>query len=80
MPVLLFLDRSKRSDPHLEWKVRIFTVAAVLGLCGIYFEEGWMTGSAIVLLAGAVLLRFLPAAVEPPGDDSAEGEGEATDR
>lgn len=58
--MLVFVNRSKRADRHLEWKVRIFTVAAVLGLCGIYFDDRWMTGGAIVLLAGAILLRFLP--------------------
>ena len=72
MPVLVFLDRSRRSDPHLEWKVRIFAVAAVLGLCGIYFEEGWMTGGAIVLLAGAMFLRFLPGARRPPAEEAVE--------
>lgn len=74
-----FLDRSKRSDPHLEWKVRLFAIAAVLAVCGIYFEERWMTGAAIALLASAMLLRFLPwrTAGEPEHDardDEAAGQ------
>ena len=59
--MLVFLDRSKRADSHLEWKVRLFSVAAVVGLCGIYFDDRWLTGGAIVLLAGAILLRLLPS-------------------
>lgn len=73
--MLVFVNRSKRSDPHLEWKVRIFAVAAVLGLCGIYFDDRWMTGGAIVLLAGAILLRFLPDAGRVPADEPDRDEG-----
>ena len=54
-----FLNRSKRPDPHLEWKVRIFVVAAVLGVSGIYFDERWMGWVAILLLLSAMLLRFV---------------------
>ena len=50
----LFLDRSRRSGHRLEWKVAVFTVGAVMALTGIYFEERWLTGTAIlVLVAGA---------------------------
>ena len=52
----LFFDRSKRAAGHLEWKVRLFVVGAVLGASGMYLEEGWLTGAGIVvLLAGALL-------------------------
>ena len=44
----------------MEWKVWIFCISAVMGLCGIYFEERWMTGSAIALLVGAMGLRLIP--------------------
>jgi hypothetical protein len=67
-----FLDRSKRPDPHLEWKVRIFVVAAVLGVSGIYFDERWMGWVAIVLLLSAMLLRFVGS--------SAEGDSEGDDK
>ena len=73
-----------RSDRHLEWKVRIFTVAAVLVLLGIYLEERWMTGAAIVVLAGGMLLRFVPGDAEAAeaaedGEAGTEDEcGEAT--
>lgn len=75
----MFADRSGKSDRHLEWKVRIFSVAAVLVLVGIYLEERWMTAVAIVVLAGAMLLRFVPGdAPAPEGstDTEADSEGE----
>ena len=54
------VDRPPNEDPFLEWKVGLFSVAAVVGLGGIFLEEGWMIGGAIALLAGALSLRFLP--------------------
>jgi len=71
---MVFLDRKRRAGPHLEWKVRLFAVAAVLGLAGIYLNERWLTGAAIVLLFAGLLLRFLPDAraddrEEPDGGD-----------
>lgn len=68
----MFLDRSHRTGRFLEWKVRIFTVGAVLGLVGIYFEEPWMTGSAIAVLLMGMLLRFLPGAPREVEEDEAE--------
>jgi len=60
--VIVFLDRGRTSGPYLEWKVRLFTVAAVLAVTGMYLEARWMTGSAILVLAAAMLLRFLRGA------------------
>ena len=57
---MVFLDRSQRAGRYLEWKVRIFIVAAVVGLTGIYLEERWLTGSAIVILFAGIALRFIP--------------------
>ena len=78
-------DRRRREDRFLEWKVRLFSVSAVLGLAGIYLDERWMTGGAIVVLCGAVFLRFLPGGGRGSlyGDDdeleedAAEGEDTA---
>lgn len=56
----MFVDRRRRDDRFLEWKVRLFTVAAVLALVGLYLEERWMTAAAILVLVVAMLLRFLP--------------------
>ena len=52
--------RRRGEDRWLEWKVRLFSVAAVLGLAGIYLEERWLTGAAIVVLGGGMGLRLLP--------------------
>ena len=68
-----FADRRRRAGRHLEWKVGLFTVAAVLGLVGISLEERWMTGGAIAVLLGAMLLRFLPGAQAGPGEDEGDG-------
>jgi hypothetical protein len=54
------LSRSRRPGHMLEWKVRMFTVGAVAAMAGIYFEERWMTGSAIVVLIAGALLGLLP--------------------
>ena len=56
----MFVDRRRRDDPFLEWKVRLFSVAAVLVLLGLYLDNRWVTGLAIAVLAVAMLLRFLP--------------------
>jgi len=71
------VDRSRRAGPLLEWKVAIFIVAAGLGLSGIYLEEEWLTGAAILLLVGGVLLRFSPKAADPPDPGDDEGAGGA---
>lgn len=61
------LDRRRRAGPLLEWKVRLFAAGAVLGLAGIFLEEPWLTGAAIVVLSAGALLRFF-AGGEKPGD------------
>jgi len=61
---VLRLDRKRRAGPHLEWKVRIFVTGAVLGLAGIYLEERWLTGGAILVLIVGMLLRFVPSGGE----------------
>jgi hypothetical protein len=50
--------RAKRVRPHLEWRVRLFVAAAVLGLAGIYFDDRRLTGGAILLLLAGLALRF----------------------
>jgi len=66
----MLLDRTKRADRYLEWKVRLFSVAAVFALAGIYTENRWLTGVAIALLLAGFVLRFLPddAKEQDPAD------------
>lgn len=61
----MFFDRDRRAGRYLEWKVRLFSVAAVLAVVGIYLDNRWMTGSAAVLLLAGVLVRFLPPDSDP---------------
>lgn len=73
------LDRARSAGAYLEWKVRLFTVAAVLAVVGMYLKERWMTLLAIPVLLVALFVRFLPGAVPPEeeGDgEEAAGEGD----
>jgi hypothetical protein len=69
-----FLDRHRRAGPYLAWKVRSFTVAAMLGLSGIYFDEAWLSGAAIVVLFAGLSLRLLPAGDTEASDEEEEDE------
>ena len=53
-------SRSSRDYSWLEWKIRLFSVAAVLSLVGIYFDERWVIGLAIMVLSLGMVLRFVP--------------------
>lgn len=70
----VFVDRRRRSDRFLEWKVRLFSVAAALALVGIYLDERWVAGAAIPVLVVAMLLRFVPGGRTAPGDEDEDGE------
>ncbi len=61
---MLRLDRSRRAGRFLAWKVRIFSAGAVLALAGIYLDDSRLTGVAIIVLVGGVVLRFLPGGGE----------------
>lgn len=54
----MLASRERREDPFLEWKVRILSVSIALALGGMYFEERWMTGTALVLLFGVAVVRL----------------------
>jgi len=73
----LLLDRSRRAGRYLEWKVRLFTVGALLALVGMYLEQRWMTGAAIGVLALGMGLRFLPGGRERHGTDVDDGDDDA---
>lgn len=68
---MVFVDRRPREGRLLEWKVGLFSVAAVLTVVGLYLNERWMIGAAILVLVVAMLLRFLPGGgvVEEDEDD-----------
>lgn len=60
----MFFDRSRRAGRYLEWKVRIFTLGAVLAVVGMATNQSWMTWLAIVVLGAGLILRFLPGGKE----------------
>jgi hypothetical protein len=74
----LFLSRKPPSRRFLVWKTRIFAVAAVIALAGMYLDNPYVTGAALVLLLAGMALRFVPERRErsdrndagEPGSDS----------
>ncbi|MGE0159127.1 MAG: hypothetical protein AB7T31_06900 [Gemmatimonadales bacterium] len=56
----LFLDRKPRSRRFLVWKTRIFAVAAVIALVGMYLDNPYVTGTALALLLVGMALRLVP--------------------
>jgi hypothetical protein len=74
---VIFLDRRPRGDdPHLEWKVRLFLVGAVVALLGMARGSAWLVSVGIViLLAGASLRFFRRRGVDlPPEEDEDDGD------
>ena len=63
----LLLDRRPRSNKHLAWKVRLFAVAAVVAMVGMYLDNPYVTGVALFLLIIGMFLRFLPERGGGPG-------------
>jgi hypothetical protein len=69
------VDRNRhRPVRHLEWRVRLLGVGAVIGLAGIYFDASWMVNVAIGILVVSFALRFTPDRGE--GDHPFDGEDE----
>lgn len=66
---MLRLDRDRTAGPWLEWKVRLFTVGAVLALGGMFLDESWLVYLAIAVLAAGVALRFVTPRPTPPDED-----------
>jgi hypothetical protein len=70
-------------DPWLNAKLWTFSIAAILALLGMTLALDWLIGAAGILLAGGLLLRFLPAdrhgdqdhPDDPNGSDRQEGPG-----
>jgi len=44
----------------LDLKVHLFMAGGALVLAGIYFNNHWVMWGALVVLAGAFAVRFLP--------------------
>ena len=62
----MLIDRRKdRPVRHLEWRIRLFGVGAIMAVVGIATEQSWLINVAIAVLAAGVLIRFLPRSKEP---------------
>lgn len=62
----------------LEWKIRLFCVAAVLMLVGIAREIDLLVLLAIIVLAAAFLLRFFERENRTEADDLDDSPDEDT--
>jgi hypothetical protein len=58
---MIFSSRKNRGeDPHLDWKVRIFFLGALLALVGIARDSRLLVGLAVGVLLLGFVLRFIP--------------------
>ena len=70
----MFLNRSQRPPvEHLEWRIRIFGVGAILAVVGIWSNQAWLVNLAIGVLAVGLVLRLLNCGDPPEGEDDREG-------
>jgi hypothetical protein len=54
-------DRSpEREVKYLEWRVRIFSVGAVIAVFGLYYDNAWIIWAALAVLLTGFLVRFMP--------------------
>ncbi len=74
----MFFDRSRRAGRYLEWKVRLFTLGAVLAVVGMAMNQSWMTWAAIGVLIVGMMLRFLPGGKVVESENGIESAGDDT--
>lgn len=74
---MAFIPRGGGTGRYLEWKVRLFFLAAVLLLVGIAREIDLLVLLAIAVLAVAFLLRFFerPAPSHEEDDEAGDDDG-----
>jgi hypothetical protein len=81
---MFFSSRRRRGpDLHLDWKVRIFFLGALLAFIGIGTESQPVVLVAIAVLLVGIVLKFFPTgsrveqAEENENEDDKNGDGEA---
>jgi hypothetical protein len=47
-------------DPWLREKTALFTAGAATALLGMFLDEAWVIGLAVLLLFGGLALRWIP--------------------
>lgn len=73
-----FFTQTRASGPgrFLQWKVRLFAVAAVMLLIGMAREIDWLVAAAIAILAVAFVLRFFEKEPETAGEEEFDDDDE----
>jgi uncharacterized membrane protein len=66
------MTRSRGPVRHLEWRIRLFGVGAILAVVGMAAEQPWLINLAIVVLVIGVLLRFLPEQRRAGDEDTSQ--------
>ncbi len=77
---MLFASRRSGSGHFLEWRLRLFGIAAILAVFGIGAEQGWMVNLAIGTLAVAMVLSWVAkrrAEAERWAEQGSDDEGES---
>ena len=69
---MIFIRRSKTSLAHLEWRIRLFGVGAILAMVGIWADQRWLVNVAIIVLLVGFGLRLLRARPEPDAESPEE--------
>lgn len=68
---MIFASRNRKDpDVHLDRKVHLFFLGALLALIGIGLGSSFLVSLAILVLLVGLALRFLPSGIrsEPPED------------
>lgn len=60
--MLIFADRTRKAEdyPWLAWKVRVFSVGAVLAVYGMVQDDNRILAVATFILFIGFMMRFLP--------------------
>lgn len=73
----MFIGRRDHSDAigHLNWRIRLFSIGAGLGIGGIWIDNSWLINGAILALVAGMAVRFVPGLDDqteatPPGQDT----------
>jgi hypothetical protein len=73
----MFVSRGRGpASPHLEWRIRIFGVGAILAVAGMIAEMRWMVWIALAVLLVGVLLRLLPRGGSNDDDEKDDSESD----
>lgn len=55
----MFIRRTRRDDPWLQWRIRFLAGGAILGIIGMVGETLWLVYVSMGLLVVGFLMRFL---------------------